>query len=164
MPLRTPRPSQALSLRASTQASQFSVALLSCSLWPCGVAPLLFPYSHSSGDSGDEVAAKLNDRLPSTYRLSRLGRATGDRSMNLSSVPSARLERSSRSLPKVETPQTCLPSRLQKIQTIFSVLTVAATLLPRWLSGTFLSVRPSRTVLHLQESITVEQTTVEPPR
>lgn len=59
------------------------------------------------------------------------------------------------------TTQTCLPSCLQKIQTIFSVLTVAATLLLRWLRGTFPSVRPSRSALHPQGSIAVEQTTAE---
>lgn len=97
----------------------------------------------------------------SHYRLNLLGRAPGDRSMSLLSVPSATLARSSRSSPKVGTPQTCLLSCQPKTQTMSSVFTAAATLLPRWLNDTYLSVRPSRTVLHLQGGMTAEQTKAE---
>lgn len=97
----------------------------------------------------------------SCYRRNLLGRAPGDRSMNLLSVPSAMLDRSSRSSPEVGIPQTCLPSCLQKTQTTSSVLTAAATLLPRWLNDTYLSVRPSRTVLRPQGGMTAEQTVAE---
>lgn len=102
--------------------------------------------------------------LPPPYRLSLLRRATGDRSTSPSSAPSARPGRSSRSLPKVATPRSCRPSPPQKTQTMSSVLTAAATLLPRWLSGTFPSVRPSGTVLRPPGSTAVEQELAGTPR
>lgn len=98
----------------------------------------------------------------SRYRLNLPGRAPGDRSMSLLSAPSGMLDRSNRSSPEVGIPQTCPPSCLWRTQTMSSVLTAAATLLPRWLNDTFLSVRPSRTAPHPRGGTTAEQTMAEP--
>lgn len=82
--------------------------------------------------------------------------------MSLLSAPSVMLDRSNRSSPEVGIPQTCPPSCLRKTQTMSSVLTAAATLLPRWLNDTYPSVRPSRTAPHPQGGTTAEQTMAEP--
>lgn len=85
--------------------------------------------------------------LSSTYRLNLLGRATGDRSIDPSSVLSVRLESSSRWLPRCEALD--LPPILPVENPDYSMPSLAATLLPRWQSGLSPSVRPSRTVLRL---------------
>lgn len=143
---------------ASVLAGQSCLLPLVCSLI---LRAFSHPYCSHGAPAKERSMEAEGSMFLSCYRRNLLGRAPGDRSMNLLSVPSAMLDRSSRSSPEVGIPQTCLPSCLQKTQTTSSVLTAAATLLPRWLNDTYLSVRPSRTVLRPQGGMTAEQMVAE---
>lgn len=131
-------------------------------LWFFDGEDLFTPYLLSGSPKRKRSMAAGGSMSLSRYRLNLPGRAPGDRSMSLSSAPSGMLDRSNRSSPEVGIPQTCPPSCLWRTQTMSSVLTAAATLLPRWLNDTYLSVRPSRTAPHPRGGTTAEQTVAEP--
>lgn len=131
-------------------------------LWFFDVEDLFTPLLLSGSPRGERAKAAGGSLSLSRYRLSLPGRAAGDRSTSLLSAPSVMLGRSSRSSPEVGIPQTCPPSCLRKTQTMSSVPTAAATLLPRWLNDTYPSVRPSRTAPHPRGGMTAEQAMAEP--